>query len=60
MKPKIPKFFCSRCDRKKPETECFCEKCINDIINWKVAIKLEQYHFKQWNKFKSETIKFTK
>jgi hypothetical protein len=31
---KIPKFICSRCDKKKPETECFCESCIKDIKLW--------------------------
>ena len=28
----IPKFICSRCDKEKPETECFCEECVSEIV----------------------------
>ena len=37
---KIPKFICSRCDRKIPETECFCERCFKataDNTDFKTA-----------------------
>lgn len=30
----IPKFICSRCDKKKQETECFCEDCVRIIVKY--------------------------
>lgn len=32
QKIKVPKCICSRCDKLKPETELFCEDCVNEII----------------------------
>ena len=30
---KKPKFICSRCDRKRPEIECFCERCFKETFD---------------------------
>ena len=27
------KFICSRCDRTRPETECFCERCFKETFD---------------------------
>lgn len=29
---KVPTFICSRCDKEKRLTECYCEKCVKKII----------------------------
>ena len=56
------KINCCRCDKeiKKPETNCFCQKCANIIADWRIANKLEQYHFEQWNKYKALVEKLRK
>ena len=29
----MPKFICSRCDRTRPEKECFCERCFKETFD---------------------------
>lgn len=49
------KIDCCRCDKeiKKPETNCFCQGCVDKIADWRIINALVDYHFEQWNKNKA-------
>jgi hypothetical protein len=46
MREKMKKFICSRCDKKKPEIQCYCQKCVDEMkgyhmVGWLVDRAIE-------------------
>ena len=50
------KIHCCRCDKeiKNPETNCYCQECVNKVANWKSINDFEQFAFELYNKSKSK------
>lgn len=53
------KIDCCRCDKeiKKPETNCYCNKCVEDMSEWRLLNYLQDYFLDLHRKYKVKVLK---